>query len=93
MLQIDGTEGQVNKMSDDLISRKELAERLDYYFQHTGEDQPEHYAFGVALKEVKEAPTAFEKEKVIDELKEEGCIIDNEAGNRAIEIVKKGGIK
>ena len=80
-------------MSNDLISREELAERLDYYFKHTGEDQPEHYAFGVALKEVKEAPVAFDKEKVIDELKEEGCIIDNEAGNRAIEIIKKGGIE
>lgn len=42
---------------------------------------------------ISDQPTAFEKEKVIDELKEEGCIIDNEAGNRAIEIIKKGGAK
>ena len=42
---------------------------------------------------ISDQPTAFEKEKVIDELKEEGCIIDNEAGNRAIEIVKKGGVE
>lgn len=39
------------------------------------------------------APTAFDKEKVIEELKEEGCIIDDEAGNRAVEIVEKGGIE
>lgn len=38
-------------------------------------------------------PTAFDKEKVIEELKEEGCIIDDEAGNRAVEIVEKGGIR
>ena len=93
-----GTEGQVNKMSDDLISRKELAERLDYYFQHTGEDQPEHYAFGVALKEVKEAPVAFDKEKVIEELQRPDPIIRTFVGKkfttieRAIEIVEKGGI-
>ena len=39
------------------------------------------------------APTAFDKEKVIEELKEEGCIIDDEKGNRAVEIVEKGGIE
>ena len=39
------------------------------------------------------APTAFDKEKVIEELKEEGCIIDDEAGNRAVDIVEKGGIE
>ncbi|MCC2255978.1 hypothetical protein LKD70_16420 [Ruminococcus sp. CLA-AA-H200] len=38
-------------------------------------------------------PTAFDKEKVIEELKTEGCIIDDEAGNRAVEIVEKGGIE
>ena len=39
------------------------------------------------------APTAFDKDKVIEKLKEEGCIIDDEAGNRAVEIVEKGGIE
>ncbi len=38
-------------------------------------------------------PTAYDKEKVIEELKEEGCIIDDGAGNRAVEIVEKGGIR
>lgn len=43
--------------------------------------------------EIEKMPTAFDKEKVIEELKEEGCIIDDEAGHRAIEIVEKGGIE
>ena len=42
---------------------------------------------------IAQQPTAFDKEKVIEELKEEGCIIDDEAGNRAVEIVEKGGIE
>lgn len=42
-------------------------------------------------KTIADQQTAFDKEKVIDELKEEGCIIDNEAGNRAVKIIEKGG--
>ena len=45
------------------------------------------------LDMIKRSSTAFDKEKVIEELKEEGCIIDDEAGNRAVEIVEKGGVK
>lgn len=41
---------------------------------------------------IRRQPTAFDKEKVIEELKEEGYIIDDEKGNRAVEIVEKGGI-
>ena len=44
------------------------------------------------LDMVKRMPIAFDKEKVREELKEEGCIIDDEKGNRAVEIVEKGGI-
>lgn len=44
-------------------------------------------------KMVSDQPTAFDKEKVIEALKEEGCIIDNDAGNRAVEIIEKGGCK
>ena len=46
----------------------------------------------MVMDDIDEMPTAFDKEKVIEELKEEGCIIDDEAGNRAVEIVEKGGI-
>lgn len=41
---------------------------------------------------LEEVETAFDKEKTIDQLKEEGCIIDDEAGNRAVEIIEKGGL-
>ena len=44
------------------------------------------------MKLIDMQPTAFDKEKVIEELKEEGCIIDDEAGNRVVEIIKKGGV-
>ena len=45
------------------------------------------------LDMIKRSSTAFDREKVIEELKEEGCIIDDEAGNRAVEIIEKGGIE
>ena len=56
-------------MSNDLISRSALLESVNYYYTHTPNDSPEHYAYGVALKEIREHPTAFDKEKVIGELK------------------------
>ena len=37
-------------------------------------------------------PTAYDVDEVVEQMKEEGCIIDNDAGNRAVEIVK-GAIK
>lgn len=85
--QKNGTEGQVNRMSDDLISREAVIEAVD---RHTREDGTLDDDISVILEEVK---TAFDKEKVIEELKEEGCIIDDEAGNRAVEIIEKGGCK
>ena len=57
-------------MSNDLISRSALLESVNYYYTHTPNDSPEHYAYGVALKEIREHPTAFDKEKVIEELVE-----------------------
>ena len=67
-LQKNGTEGQVNRMSDDLISREAVIEAVD---RHTREDGTLDDDISVILEEVK---TAFDKEKVIEELKEEGCI-------------------
>lgn len=78
-----GTGGQVNGMSDDLISRKFLLECAEY--DNNGR-------LIIPYRYVKNAPIAFDKEKVIEKLKEEGCIVDDEAGNRAVEIVEKGGI-
>ena len=92
-----GTEGQVNKMSDDLISRKAVIESVD---RHTRNDGTLDDDISVILEEVE---TAFDKEKVIEELeydkemsakystglREQGHI---EAFDEAISIVKKGGI-
>ena len=88
-------------MSNDLISRSALLESVNYYYTHTPNDSPEHYAYGVALKEIREHPTAFDKEKVIEEMKGEIelCVVHPLypgryiKKNRAIEIVEKGGIE
>lgn len=39
------------------------------------------------------SPTAYDVDKVIEQLKEEGCIVDNAAGNRAEEIIRTGGTR
>lgn len=92
-------------MSDDLISRKAV---IDYLREQNNNVIIEKHKDGFVSEDtcrgmegaisafrnfILTLPTAFDKEKVIEELKEEGCIIDDEAGNRAIEIVKKGGIE
>ena len=75
-----GTEGQVNKMSDDLISRKALMEGRV-------ENDPVRIAAMCA-------DTAFNKEKVIEELEEylfeKYCV---EGDEKITEIVEKGGIE
>lgn len=87
-------------MIEDLINRNELVERVNYLFTHTNEGTPEHYAYEVVLREIRELPTAFDKEKVLGELRGEisltvydpmiaGRYIKKE---RAIEIVEKGGL-
>ena len=79
-------------MSDDLISRKVLLEELREIM-----NEPHNVMFlmgiGAAVAIIEQRETAFDKEKVIEELKEEGCIIDDEKGNRAVEIIRKGGIE
>ena len=89
-----GTEGQVNRMSDDLISRKDLlgTERL-LMTEIVENNKVARYILEQVLYDIEHAPVAFDKGKVVDQLKEEGCIIDDEAGNRAVEIVEKGGIE
>ena len=82
-------------MSDDLISRKAVIEAVD---RHTREDGTLDDDISVILEEVK---TAFDKEKVIEELKGEIELVAHNpmiAGryikkSRAIEIVEKGGIE
>ena len=61
-----GTEGQVNRMSDDLISRKALLDRFRYGDKEFESDK----AWICAVRRmIKEQPTAFDKEKIIEELK------------------------
>ena len=95
---VEGQKGmQVNGMNDDLIRRKAVIEVVD---RHTKEDGTLDDDISVILEEVE---TAFDKEKVIEELeydkemsakystglREQGHI---EAFDEAISIVKKGGI-
>ena len=87
-------------MSDDLISRKALLDRFRYGDKESESDK----AWICAVRRmIKEQPTAFDKEKVIEELeydkemsakystglREQGHI---EAFDEAISIVKRGGI-
>ena len=73
-------------MSDDLISRKSLIENLN-------KCAPEHYTALVNDLIMKEQ-TAFDKEKVIEELEdylfEKYCV---EGDEKIAEIVEKGGIE
>lgn len=83
-------------MSNDLISRKAviaLVDKFGYINVSNQDDFKANCRVDRIRQEIVELPIAFDKEKVIDELKEEGCIIDNDAGNRAVEIIEKGGCK
>ena len=106
-MQIDGIEGKTKIMSDDLISRKTLLDELDSLrIELNGISCRKE--FKKTVKEVldtvkhliEDQPTAFDKEKVIEDLQEAGqsCnevndICGVEAIEYAIEIVEKGGIE
>ena len=108
-----GTEGQVNKMSDDLISRKALLKQ--FIVSDSGRRIPEYdcdnFPITISIKDVKDiirkAPTAFDKEKVIEEIRS-GVMAANdeyietcdeyyhgmqEAHKNDWKIVEKGGIE
>ena len=87
-------------MSDDLISRKALLDRFRYGDKESESDK----AWICAVRRmIKEQPTAFDKEKVIEELKYDKEMSAKystglrgqghiEAFDEAISIVKRGGI-
>ena len=91
-------------MSDDLISRKAFMEYLE--LEDTEENREENVGEIVTLEDFDRQATAFDKEKVIEELDKltgEECTL-HECGIRserckpciakkAIEIVEKGGIE
>ena len=78
-------------MSDDLISREYLLNCAEY---------DDNGRLIIHYRKVKNAPTDFDKEKVIEELRNvslkfriAGNFNSSAVADRAIEIVEKGGIK
>ena len=66
-----GTEGQVNRLSDDLISREAAVELViaEYdRFQANGGSHSGRYELDKVIKMLQNMTTAFDKEKVIEEL-------------------------
>lgn len=87
-------------MSDDLISRKALLGTERLLMTDIVENNPTaKYILEQVLFDIEHAETAFDKEKVIDELQKPDPIIRTFIGksfttiDRAIEIVEKGGIE
>lgn len=95
-------------MSDDLISRKALLKKLEVF--NDRDHGNEHFLLGIesAKEIIKNEPTAFVKEKVIEELKANMNSVLGISGQAvtfmfsdgyyngvkdAIEIVEKGGIE
>lgn len=91
-------------MSDDLISRKavvDLIDKLGYINVSNHDDFKANCRMDKIRQEVSELPTSFDKEKVIEELKEQIELVSynpTTAGryikkDRVIKIVEKGGIE
>lgn len=90
-------------MSGDLISRKALKQAIDHdFYEHYTKyhDTDQRALIDMVMDDIDEMPVAFDKEKVIEELKEAGqeCNECNdtcgeEAIEYAVEIVEKGGIR
>ena len=94
----------MRRMSDDLISRKRLKEAIytdfiEHFTQYHDSDQTA--LIEMVMDDIEEIPTAFDKEKVIEELRGEIHLTVHDpmiAGRyikkkRAVEIVEKGGIE
>ena len=91
-------------MSDDLISRKALKQAIDHdFYEHYTKyhDTDQRALIDMVMDDIDEMPVAFDKEKVIEELREEIHLTVYDpmiAGRyikkkRTIEIVEKGGIE
>lgn len=74
-----GTEGQVNKMSDDLISRRTIKSLIEMIrdcwaispYVTANDMKLYSKVFNVVLNEISNCPTAFDKEKVVEKIKDE----------------------
>ena len=45
-------------MIAEYLDRGSLVARMEYYKEHTAEESGEHYAYSVALREIRNAPAA-----------------------------------
>lgn len=87
-------------MSDDLISRKEAIDILENMIFEVGKDLSKSYLLQDARERIIRLSAAFDKKKVIGELKGEIelCVTHSLypgryiKKDRAVEIVEKGGI-
>lgn len=91
-----GEPGQRNyRIVDDLIGRKAAYKAFSDYLNrnYIGEISSQtELSIGEIASVIKSIPTAYDQVKVIEQLKEEGCIVDDEAGHRVVEIIEKGGL-
>ena len=81
-------------MSDDLIGRKALLEKLEVF--NVRDHGNEHFVLGIesAKEIIKNEPAAFDKKKVIEEILNVSHGYYNvETENEIVEIVEKGGIE
>lgn len=96
-----GTEGQVNRMDGDLISRETLIEEImSFRCSLTGLRSGKGMLALVAdqyrksiLQIIEDQPTAFDKEKVVSELQEAKELDVYVPLEDALEIIRKGGIE
>ena len=96
-----GTKGRVNKMSDDLISRKALKNEIIEYRKQFPIGSSERILVSTVIGFINTAPKAFDKEKVKSQIQNaiELAVSDPLFHGRyikkqmALEIVEKGGIE
>ena len=95
----------MSRMSDDLISRKALLGTERLLITDIVQNNPTaKYILEQVLYDIEHADTAFDKEKLIEELNSERNLMYREDGtlmgartqisiDRAVDIVEKGGIE
>lgn len=84
----------MKRMGDDLISRKAVLDKLALF--NDREHGNEHFFLGLetAKEIIENEPTAFDKERVIEEIRNVPHGYYNaEVENEITEIVEKGGIE
>lgn len=87
-------------MSDDLISRKEAIDILENMIFEVGKDLSKSYLLQDARERIIKLNAAFDKEKVIKEIKEYSKTVPlywncngGDLVNKIIDIIEKGGVE